>query len=611
MRHRFESFWLHALMVVCALAAAVTARAEPAPWPESPFSYLGREQQPEKILAGFAKTFGLDLRLDAPLPDNLSAMSGRASAATPTEFLNQFAAAYGLTWYYHAGALYVSRTSDRITRLIPTKGMSGAALKKAFMDMGLIDPRFGFGEVDERSAVMVSGPRSYVQRIEQAMSTFPEPQADQQILVFRLKHAAVEDRTIQYRDKQLVTPGVATMLRNLLSEGTAGSVGTVIEQVDTTAPMRNALRPLAPDDTSVGSTASNAPAASAAATAPRSPAARGGRGQETGRNRAVIQADVRLNAIIIRDRPQNAPIYRELIDMLDVPTSLIEIEAAIVDVNKSNMSELGVDWNGRIGKVAGGFGNPDTPPDGTTLTLVRGSNVNPATVIADAGNFLMTRIKAMEGKGHARIVSRPFILTQDNMGALIDLSDTFYVQTTGERVATVTPVSVGVTLKVTPRVIVSGGVRSVHLVVDIEDGSIQDVKVGTLPTVRRSTIGTEALVGENESLLIGGLNTEQDTRQKDQVPVLGDIPALGALFSKTVTNYAKSERLFLITPKIVSGRFDALASLASSLAPPQPSAAAQPLALQPTQQVTMQQPEAHGLQLDRALGSLQPRGTRP
>jgi type III secretion protein C len=183
----------------------------------------------------------------------------------------------------------------------------------------------------------------------------------------------------------------------------------------------------------------------------------------------------------------------------------------------------------------------------------------------------MARIKLLEGKGNARIVSRPFILTQDNMGALIDLADTFYVQTTGERVATVTPISVGTTLRVTPRIVQVGGKRSIQLVVDIEDGSIQDTRIGTLPTVRRSVIGTQAVVGENESLLIGGLNSEQDTRQKDQVPVLGEIPGVGAFFSKTVASKQKSERMFLITPKIVTDP----ATLAASQATFQPSRAGQ------------------------------------
>jgi type III secretion protein C len=163
----------------------------------------------------------------------------------------------------------------------------------------------------------------------------------------------------------------------------------------------------------------------------------------------------------------------------------------------------------------------------------------------------MTRIQALESKGDARIVSRPSILTLDNLGALIDLSETFYIQSTGERVATVTPVTVGVTLRVTPHIIVQNGVKAVNLIVDIEDGAIEDKLVQNLPTIRRSTVGTQAVVGENASLLIGGFNSEQNIRQKDGVPGLSSIPVLGMFFSKTTNDVEKRERLFMITPKIV------------------------------------------------------------
>ena len=83
---------------------------------------------------------------------------------------------------------------------------------------------------------------------------------------------------------------------------------------------------------------------------------------------------------------------------------------------------------------------------------MRGAGVNPTTVIPNVGEFLMARIQALEGNGDARIVSRPSVLTLDNLGALIDLSETFYIQTSGERVANVVPISVGVTLRVTPHI---------------------------------------------------------------------------------------------------------------------------------------------------------------
>jgi type III secretion protein C len=269
--------------------------------------------------------------------------------------------------------------------------------------------------------------------------------------------------------------------------------------------------------------------------------------------RPVIQADSRLNALIIKDTPQRMAIYEELISLLDVPSKLVEIEAVIVDVNSTRVSELGIDWGARAGNVAGGFGQPGLAPDAMTSTFITGKNVNPTTVIPDAGSYLMARIKALEGDGDARVVSRPSVLTIDNLGALLDLSDTLYIRTTGERVASVVPVTVGTTLRVTPHIINTNGLNSIHLVVDIEDGAIQDDrKFDGLPTVRRSTIGTQAVMGEKESLLIGGLNSESNLRQNNSVPGISKWPLIGFFFKKRSSTMEKRERLFLITPKIIS-----------------------------------------------------------
>ncbi len=164
----------------------------------------------------------------------------------------------------------------------------------------------------------------------------------------------------------------------------------------------------------------------------------------------------------------------------------------------------------------------------------------------------MARLRLLEGRGSARVVSRPSVLTVDNLGALIDLSETFYVQSVGERVANVVPISVGTTLKVTPHIIDTPNGLAVHLIVDIEDGTIQDTNTQALPRVRRSTIGTQAVMNERESLLIGGFNAESTIRQTDQVPGLGNVPVLGLLFKKKSNRLEKRERLFLITPKILS-----------------------------------------------------------
>ncbi|WP_180180290.1 type III secretion system outer membrane ring subunit SctC, partial [Achromobacter insuavis] len=266
----------------------------------------------------------------------------------------------------------------------------------------------------------------------------------------------------------------------------------------------------------------------------------------------TVQADARLNAIIVQDIPDRIPIYRSLIEQLDLPSTLVEIEAMIVDVNSDLVSELGVTWGARAGSTTFGYGNLGLGPSGG-LPLESGAALSPGTIGVSVGNTLAARLRALQTKGQANILSQPSILTADNLGAMIDLSDTFYIQTRGERVATVTPVTVGTSLRVTPRHIESKNGARVELTVDIEDGRIQEERqIDNLPTVRKSNISTLAIVGNDQTLLIGGYNSSQNSEQVDKVPILGDIPGLGLLFSNKSKTVQRRERLFLIRPKVVA-----------------------------------------------------------
>lgn len=508
------------------------------PWPESPFSYVSRQRTLEQVFRDFSTTFGLQLRMDDDLAGESLPASGRSQSATPTEFLNQLCAAHGLVWHHHAGVLHISRMSSNTTRAFTTQGLPPDTLKRVLGDLGLLDERFGWSGVPERATVFVSGPRTYVERLGEAIGTLPQASADQRVLVYRLQHAAVEDRTLRYRDTTITTPGVASILRALIGES-AGQIGVAGGGATAGEPGDKAD---VPPSGAAGSDLRGAGRGQGKSGVPApSDLSRNGAKAATGKSGPSIQSDVRLNAIIVRDSPVNEPVYRQLIEALDVPSSLVEIEAMIIDVNTSNLAELGIDWRSSRGTLSGSYGTPDAASDGATLRFASSGVLD-----------LMARIRLLEGKGGARIVSRPSILTQDNMGALIDLSDTFYIQSVGERVADVTPVSVGISLRVVPRIVDEPQGRAIHLVVDIEDGAIQEIQVGKLPTVRRSSIGTQAMVGENKTLVIGGFNAERSLRQRDQVPVLGSVPGVGLFFGKTTEREQKLERLFLITPRVVS-----------------------------------------------------------
>jgi len=582
---------LRALACASLVAAAwSTAQAGPVPWTEAPYSYYADNTSMAQVLGDFASSFSLSLELS---PQVTGKVQGKFNSASPTEFIDRLASVYGLTWFTHAGTLHVGRTTEVTTRSISAGGGNIATVRQALVSLGVLDKRFGWGELPEQGIALISGPAPYVALIERTMAQLPVMAGGQQVAVFRLKHASVDDRTILYRDRQITTPGLAQVLRNLIG-GQSGGSGVNNALISSVAPGQG-LPGLSSAANTVGlafdpysSGLPNGPFASANGTTNATGVQDGAnaaqkmasaQGMGTRRLAPSIQADSRLNAIIVQDTAERMPLYKSLIEQLDVPSPLIEIEAMIIDINSSRLDELGIAWTARRGGSVAGFGSMATTGDGNDLVLgalSRGASIDPASLVVSSGNFLINRIRALEGTGEASIQSRPSILTIDNIGALLDLSETFYVRSIGERVATITPITAGTTLRVTPHYVQRADGPVIQLDVDIEDGQIQDTQIDALPTVRRSVVSTQAIVGEGQTLLIGGYKSTQSTRDVNKVPGLGSIPLLGMLFSNKVQNQASRERLFMIKPRMVSLP-TGLTSDINALRAPAPAAMPAPL----------------------------------
>ena len=565
-------FWLGLLAALVMGFGTIASRpvwAGPVPWTDAPYSYFAKNAKLETVLAEFAGSFSLSVNM-APSLSGL--VNGRFTTQNPTEFITKLAGVYGFVWYTHAGTLHVSKSSDTLTRSLPAPGGGITNLRQALTDLGVLEPRFGWGELAEQKVVLVSGPPSYVNLIESTLSGLPLASNQQQVLVVRLKHASAEDRVILYRDREITTPGLARVLRELVASsggvslgggnnnGSSSGTGMTNEAVPSiAAPLRSAS---ASASDSTGTMASAASGVNSNNNFNGNRATQvnnsnsGNRNNNSNNNRGPsIQSDTRLNAIIIQDIPERLPVYEKLISQLDVPTPLIEIEAMIIDINTERARELGIRWSGRDGRTAFGFGALTQQPEAGTLSIVRGpegANVTSGSLMLNSGNYLVSQIRLLENNGDASIQSRPSVLTTDNIGALLDLSETFYVRLQGERVATVTPVTAGTTLRVTPRLIDGVDGPMVQLIVDIEDGQIQDRRIDNLPTVRRSAVSTQAIVQQNETLVIAGYTSDQNLQNDERVPVLGEIPVLGLLFSNKTRTVQKRERWFLIKPRVIS-----------------------------------------------------------
>ena len=408
---------LQVLPLLCAMWQPVCSHAAPLPQESGTYAYYADNTPVEKVLTDFCADVGIRLRMAHGANTKVN---GRLSGASRFEFLNAVTAAHGLSWFYHAGILYVSPLSDWHIRTLSVSRDSMSGLKQALTDLGILDSRFGWAAIAEQGVILVSGPQSYLDLLATTTQSLQLAPHGQQIAVFRLRYANVEDRMITVRDQQLVIPGVASVLRKLV-EGQHRSAPE-IPQVPT-VPAGRPILPPAIGDTTAAPISPPAGKADAAGTTPRTLAAVG--------REATIQSDTRLNAILIKDTPEALPMYQKLIATLDVPAALIEIEAMTIDVNKSSLSELGIDWSLGAGGITLTRGTPAAATDANTLSL--GYHADPTTIIANQAAAFIARIRQLEANGDARVIGKPSILTTDNLRALIDLSQTYYIRTVGER----------------------------------------------------------------------------------------------------------------------------------------------------------------------------------
>jgi type III secretion protein C len=199
-------------------------------------------------------------------------------------------------------------------------------------------------------------------------------------------------------------------------------------------------------------------------------------------------------------------LYEDLIQELDVAPQMVEIEATIIDIDSNRLEQLGIDLKletsnvSVLGSAAGRGGqlNFVNPPS------VIGSGLVAGTVLGSAGNSLVARIMALSEKGDARIVSRPKVVTMNNVEALISNTKEFNIKVAGERQADLFTVNYGLDMRVTPTVVGDKETREFRLVVNIQDGSSQAASVDAIPVINRSSLSTQSLVRQGDSLLIGG-----------------------------------------------------------------------------------------------------------
>ncbi|TGX52235.1 EscC/YscC/HrcC family type III secretion system outer membrane ring protein [Sphingomonas gei] len=395
--------------------------------------------------------------------------------------------------------------------------------------------------------------------------------------VFYLRYARAEDTVVTAGGRETRVPGLASILQNLVLDQKPG--GSAV----TPSLGARLVRQSQPRLKGQGLDAVPADTSQAGNYAATDVLGGGDMGLAAPLTADIVRIEpsAYLNAIIVRDVPERMAAYDSLIRALDVEPQIVEIEATIIDINVDRLQKLGINWRFGSGGFGALFGNGTS--DDTRLLPIPGtsrrdnvSNITPSgaggtisTIIGSQREFL-GRVTALENKGAARIVSRPQIMTLSNVEAVFDRTRTFYVRVAGREEVDLFNVTAGTVMRVNPHVFRDHDQTRIRVLVNIEDGSISpNSAVENIPIVDRASVATQGMVLDGESLLLGGMTIDADSNDETKVPLLGDIPLLGELFKFRTKQRGHTERLFLITPRLVP-----LASRATAMAPGAPVPAA-------------------------------------
>lgn len=279
--------------------------------------------------------------------------------------------------------------------------------------------------------------------------------------------------------------------------------------------------------------------------------------------RFTIKADSDTGQLILHGIPSDIARARKLINGLDQPSYQILIEATIVQASNEVARQLGVQWGVFDQSSSGGSTIGITPrADGFNSNFPAGFNPLESGFIFGASRVsgsqvLQAQLSALQKDGRLNIISRPSITTLDQLTATIESGEERpFSSAAGTGVAAVSQVDfkkAALRLEVTPHVIDKNWVKlDINTTKDEFDDTRSIVIDGNVqvPILTRSAI-TALYLSNGQTTVIGGLSSETKGRQEEGVPVLKNIPGLGAMFRNQSDRNSFSDTLIFITPHIL------------------------------------------------------------
>ncbi|NMP17050.1 type IV pilus secretin PilQ family protein [Thalassotalea sp. Y01] len=288
-------------------------------------------------------------------------------------------------------------------------------------------------------------------------------------------------------------------------------------------------------------------------------------------DRGSVTVDERTNTLLVRDTAKSIEDIKRMIDVLDIPIRQVVIESRMVTVKDNISEELGIRWgvthNGGDTSTSGSLEGADIANGNVVPSLDDRLNVNlpvvdPAGSIAFQvarladGTILDLELSAMEQENKGEIIASPRITTSNQKEAYIEQGTEIpFVQAASSGATSVTFKKAVLGLRVTPQITPDNRIILDLVITQDTRGDTIATGTGLATAIDTQEIGTQVLVNNGETIVLGGIYQQQIINAVSKVPVLGDIPYVGWLFRTNSEFNEKKELLIFVTPRIVTEKF--------------------------------------------------------
>ncbi|MCW7470710.1 type II secretion system secretin GspD [Leptospira kanakyensis] len=274
------------------------------------------------------------------------------------------------------------------------------------------------------------------------------------------------------------------------------------------------------------------------------------------------------NSLIVTATPQEWEEIKKIIKILDTPRKQVLLEVLIVELSSTDLNDFGIDW--RYQELAYGQFNTGLAAQGGVIDKNgRPTNVNTLSgfslgFIRRGGQQIIGILNANSTNENFNVLSAPQILTLDNQEAEINVGQDVPVRTQnrnaglgGDNAVTVANFEyrpTGIKLKFTPHINKNNRI-TLDLYQEIKNvAGISSEATGGNPTFNKRDIKTTIVVDNIQTIVIGGLLSNDKQKKVQKIPILGEIPLLGTLFRRTTNQNRKTNLMVFLTPHILDDR---------------------------------------------------------